>query len=53
MKKSFGELYAEADNDEFQRDYDVFKIPFKYDTIVQFMRDYEDGNITLKDLKLI
>lgn len=44
---------AEADNDEFQRDYDVFKIPIKYDTIVQFMRDYEGGHITVDDLKLI
>ena len=43
----------EADNEEFVRDYDVFIIPDKYDTIIQFMRDYEGGHIKLEDLKLI
>ena len=43
----------EADNDEFIKLYDVFNIPSKYDTIVQFMRDYESGNITIMDLELI
>ncbi len=44
---------VEADNDEFRRDYDVFKIPVKYDTIVQFMRDYEGRHIKVDDLELI
>lgn len=44
---------SEADNDKFIRDYDVFNIPDKYDTIVQFMRDYEGGKITVEDLNLI
>ena len=44
---------VEADNDKFIRDYDVFNIPDKYDTIVQFMRDYESGKIKVEDLDLI
>lgn len=44
---------AEVDNDKFIHDYDVFNIPTKYDTIVQFMRDYEGGEIKIEDLDLI
>ena len=44
---------TEADNDKFIHDYDVFSIPTKYDTIVQFMRDYEGGHIKVDNLDLI
>ncbi len=44
---------VEAETDEFIKKYDVFRIPTKYDTIIQFMRDYENGNITVEDLRLI
>ena len=67
LAKEYGETYilskdetagwilprAEANNDKFINSYDVYIIPSEYDTIVQFMRDYEGGNITVDDLELI
>lgn len=43
----------EAETEEFIKKYDVFRIPAKYDTIIQFMRDYEGGDIKIEDLRLI